>query len=1000
MSPPKTKKRKHNTEQQEATSSPTQPASSSGSSRFFGQQARRIRSHADTAHHPDNSLLASSARTNKQTTPPDKYSLRKIAAKAGSLSKMGAFFPNLSDIDPNPPPVPARPPMAQTAAVPEPDEEKVAMMCSLGVVDRVTAIRYLKAKRNDVDAAVNAFYDNEDISQLEQAAVQGPQNAAWDEAMFSADREGNQSLHPLGATAPPSRAPSRTGNRYPTSQQQEYADLQQALNMSRSQNLEDSQHFQQEAGIIGVDGNQTKYGPATRSDYDSGQWAMVPTASARQIGGFAASEIVPDVSIEAQKHVPGEPRVLKYVPNGDYLASLITVLHSIPAARESLLMRQNLLPDYGEDEEWWKGHSISLPTIVNLEDGRPVEEDSGQGNDDGLIAEVQRLMAFLDASDRSVASPAALAQTESMKNDTTIYTASKTVAELFLNKWMVAAMQALSTKEHNADDHSFSSVAWFSTAINCSGSDGAPHLEEVPVIDVKTPPIPEGHKIPLTELLDNLFWGADSTEMVENENYVTRPADVLIVHLHRGDAYETVSGGEPLRVEVPPEMYIDKYLAENSEIMSVVKTRRMQALERIQKLEIIEQRLKTWRLPRAQAAIDSTALLSDTKRRFTALSGSKSESGEYSQMINGDSSTHLVDDTKHLSSSVDIACEIERVIQSINTKLILLDEEKNKTRQALNEASIGAIPPSELKHRYTLRGIATKPNVTYFLRPKESQESQDNGSKGDDAEMLISLDSGEDATQANDPSSSDEDENTTPLGMQWWRVEYEVHTNGTNAFIQRAEMADYDVLRAPETEYGSALLIYASATAQQVQVDDALKLPPALERFVQRDNALFRASIDAAPPPAYGVGLWHVPNDSIRPQREIIGDGPEHIEMMGPINHSIERKSSFDSMHGEGGSDNGRDSPMQFNEDSSYFENSEESKYARPAYEDDAFMDHSQFGLPPTSTATAMVGMSFEEDEVKEIRLDGQEDTMDEQGDDQEMDNVEMVHKPLIPAEK
>lgn len=68
-------------------------------------------------------------------------------------------------------------------------------------------------------------------------------------------------------------------------------------------------------------------------------------------------------------------------------------------------------------------------------------------------------------------------------------------------------------------------------------------------------------------------------------------------------------------------------------------------------------------------------------------------------------------------------------------------------------AQLSQETPTELstslnKHRYSLRGVATKPHVTYLLTPRDPTDSG----------MV--------------------DDEDAPEGMQWWRIEYDVQVNG------------------------------------------------------------------------------------------------------------------------------------------------------------------------------------------------------------------------------
>jgi len=144
--------------------------------------------------------------------------------------------------------------------------------------------------------------------------------------------------------------------------------------------------------------------------------------------------------------------------------------------------------------------------------------------------------------------------------------------------------------------------------------------------------------------------------------------------------------------------------------------------------------------------------------------------------------------------------------------MIVLEEEKTKAREALTRLS--HVTPSDLStklsHRYHLRGVATKPNVTYILRPLLQHNSQQ-----DDTDMYTDSDA--------------------PPGMQWWRIEYDV--NATNARILQTSSTTDDVLRAVELEHTQALLVYASDRA--ITFESNVELPRNLRQFIELDNEQF-----------------------------------------------------------------------------------------------------------------------------------------------------------------
>lgn len=114
-----------------------------------------------------------------------------------------------------------------------------------------------------------------------------------------------------------------------------------------------------------------------------------------------SKEYVPDADPAERIRQRGQPAFLKPLPQGDFLPSLITILQTIPACRDILLDVAHL-DDYGHNGRWWEGEPIqALKTD-------PTTSDDTVNN--GLLHEVQRLMAFLENTDRSYGSAEALAQ--------------------------------------------------------------------------------------------------------------------------------------------------------------------------------------------------------------------------------------------------------------------------------------------------------------------------------------------------------------------------------------------------------------------------------------------------------------------------------------------------------------------------------------------------------------------------------------------------------------
>ncbi|KAI7533226.1 hypothetical protein KC331_g13172, partial [Hortaea werneckii] len=212
-----------------------------------------------------------------------------------------------------------------------------------------------------------------------------------------------------------------------------------------------------------------------------------------------------------------------------------------------------------------------------------------------------------------------------------------------------------------------------------------------------------------------------------------------------------------------------------------------------------------------------------------------------------------------------------------------------------------------------------------------------------------------------------EEGDSTPEGMQWWRLEYEV--TGTGANITKTKTPDYDVLRAAELEHREVLLVYASDQINDISLHDPT-LPPQLQQFVDDDNKLFKAELQAvaenAQPPAYSIDA-----------DDAMADVPRE---------SIERKGSMDSMRAEGGGDDDDD---------------QDRRMSLPGYGEERFFENSAYGLGPMKQQQQQRQEEMEDaGPVHEIRLD--DDGSDGKEGGGHVEHVEMTekvgHQSLIPG--
>ncbi len=144
----------------------------------------------------------------------------------------------------------------------------------------------------------------------------------------------------------------------------------------------------QEMGITQGDASLPFFGPATRDEYDPDQWTMV-----------AATRESPEPGPSGRRRTPGAPAFLRCRKTSwdvHRLGGILTMLHEIPAARNVLLQSGTPAANYGSSSQWWKG--IAIAQRIRDDDGWPQAPSATEAD---VSEELHRVMAFLDATERS-----------------------------------------------------------------------------------------------------------------------------------------------------------------------------------------------------------------------------------------------------------------------------------------------------------------------------------------------------------------------------------------------------------------------------------------------------------------------------------------------------------------------------------------------------------------------------------------------------------------------
>lgn len=270
-------------------------------------------------------------------------------------------------------------------------------------------------------------------------------------------------------------------------------------------------------------------------------------------------EIIISPDPEDRKRVDNEPAFLRPSPDNVYLGGLITILHSIPLAREALLLRSKVLSNYGHDSQWWNGQPINLPKIVTIHDG--IE---GNNNDwDDILYETQRLVAFLDSTTRAFGSTDALAGLRCFAG----FDSESNIGK-FLQKWQEAAVCA--------DPGNQLSTVFSSMALRQSHSEyDEPLGRDFTALETLVQP---EHGQTLYDVLDQLMWEDRVGEELDDV-WLEHVAEILTIKIGSLDS------SQPVDVKIPPVFYPDRYLASCRDLARDFRLRKLQIYEDISKID-------------------------------------------------------------------------------------------------------------------------------------------------------------------------------------------------------------------------------------------------------------------------------------------------------------------------------------------------------------------------------------------------------------------------------
>lgn len=329
--------------------------------------------------------------------------------------------------------------------------------------------------------------------------------------------------------------------------------MRQAVAMSLNQELAG-----QETGV--TEAANTQFGRANRDHYDEDAWAMTLFSATPQ-------EAIINPDPEHRKRVNDEPAFIRHSEQYQDIGPLITILHAIPIAREALLLRERVLPSYGYDKQWWNGEAINLSKIVSLTDS---DHDENNGWDD-VLYETQRLIAFLDSTERAFGSSDSLSSITWNQASTSYL--DRGAAE-FMENWQVSALKAT---PNNQLATVFSSLALKRPVID----DEDPIQKLFVTFDAEV----SEDGISLYEALDATLWPDVGDEL--DDVWLDRIGEVFTMKLKRSTSQKSIG------VKIPAVWYPDRYLDSCKGIALEFRKRKVETLDQINWLNTLRNRLTT-----------------------------------------------------------------------------------------------------------------------------------------------------------------------------------------------------------------------------------------------------------------------------------------------------------------------------------------------------------------------------------------------------------------------
>ena len=336
----------------------------------------------------------------------------------------------------------------------------------------------------------------------------------------------------------------------------------------------------QETGV--TDLSKQAFGPAQQEYYDTEKWSMT-------LPGAHTQEILLNPEPIDRRRQPSTPAFLKPAPDTPRLSALIKILHEIPIAREALLNTDFLLADYGHDPQWWDGEPVKQLRVVNVDSG--YQDAYGQD----LISETQRLMAFLDKTERAYGSTEGITKLQGRYAD-------KDGVVSFLEDWQSITAEV--------SPGAFLRNTFESRGVRRDPEDGDDKYQTFSCLPLNMSPGMVDKGFSLYNALDEVIWEeADGPEVFLK--------DIGNVITFAVTCWDTLADG--IGIDIPAVWYPDRYLESSIQQSKSYRDRKEALVNQYDSLEAARQKLLKFANP-PKPAVDASSLLAKAMTHFEQTS--------------------------------------------------------------------------------------------------------------------------------------------------------------------------------------------------------------------------------------------------------------------------------------------------------------------------------------------------------------------------------------------